>query len=149
MHKTNIIKGYSLDEAKYKRICSVLGVEGDEFPSVMMDDFEMVMGWFKADNALSDADAKARYAEIEKSRKDSGDMSGVVEQAVEAARELIEHEMTEMVAHTPRVVEQIKRQYYAGIYAIAGNVVLNEVRGMKRAYPVLVDESPALPEVKS
>jgi hypothetical protein len=148
MHKTNIIKGYSLDEAKYKRICSVLGVEGDDFPSVMMDDFEMVMGWFKADNALSDADAKARYAEIESSREDSGDVSGVVEQAVEAARELVEQEMTDMVADTPRVVQEIKRQYYSGIYAIASNVVLQELRGMKKAYPVFAEESPVLPEAK-
>jgi hypothetical protein len=148
MHKTNIIKGYSLDEAKYKRICSVLGVEGDDFPSVMMDDFEMVMGWFKADNALSDAAAKVQYAEVESSREDSGDVSGVVEQAVEAARGLIEQEMTDMVADTPRIVEEIKRQYYSGIYAIASNVVLQKLRGMKKACPVFDEESHVLPEAK-
>jgi hypothetical protein len=144
MKKTNVIKAFGLDEAKYKRICSILNIEGDDFPSVMMDDFEMVLGWFNADKALSDVEAKARYAEIEESREDSGDASGIVEQAVEAARELIEQEMTDMVADTPRVVQNIKRQYYAGIYAIASNVVLQEIRGMKKAYPVFAEEAPTL-----
>jgi hypothetical protein len=149
MQKTNIIKGYGLDEVKYKRICAVLGVEGDEFPAVMMDDFEIVLGWFNADKALTDAEAKEKYAVIEKSREDSGDVTSVVEQAVEAASGLIREEMAEMVANTPRVIENIKRQYYAGIYSIAGNVILNEVRSMKRAYPVFPEEITALPHAEN
>jgi hypothetical protein len=148
MHKTNIIKGYSLDEAKYKRICSVLGIEGDEFPSVLMDDFEMVLGWVNANAALPDKDAKARYAQIQESREDDGDVSAVVEQAVEAARGLVEQEITDMVADTPRLIKNIRQQYLAGIYSIAGNTVVRELKTMNSVYPVFVDESPALPEGK-
>jgi predicted transposase YbfD/YdcC len=145
MQKANIIKGYSLDETKYKRICAVLDTEGEDFPSIMVDDFELVLGWFNADKSLSDANAKARYAEILSSREDSGDVNDVVEQALEVARELVEEELVGMVSDTARVIDDIKRQYYAGIYAIAGNVVRRELQSMKK-YPVFVEEQPALPE---
>jgi hypothetical protein len=145
LKKTTILKGYSLDEAKYKRICGVLDLDEDEIPSVMMDDFEMVLGWFAADKAMSDADAKKRYDEIQESRED--ETSPFVHEAVQAASSLVEQEMRDMVAKTPEMIDRIKRQYFAGIVSIAGNVLQREMKNMKPAYPVLIeDNQPALPK---
>jgi hypothetical protein len=146
LKKTTILKGYSLDEAKFKRICGILGLDEDEIPSVMMDDFEMVLGWFAADKALSDTDAKKQYDEIKESRGQGVDLSGSMQQAFEV---LVQEELGPVVAEAPRILAQRKQEIYTMLCSAADQYVLRELRKMKttQTYPVLIeDNQPALPK---
>jgi hypothetical protein len=136
VQKTTILKGYSIDESRYKQVCSVLEVdESNIFPLCMIEDFEEVLGWFNADKGLNVKSAITRYQELKASRPKG--ISEAVGAALEASRERIEYEVAEVYGQTEAIVSDIKQQFISGIYAIAGNVLLREAQKMRvtPAYP--------------
>lgn len=158
MKKTTLFKEYALDESRYKRYCSIIGVDSSQadFPAAMVADFEFVVGLFQEQKDLQDADASARYSEFKATSIDSMPSSSVSEAvgaALDASRSQIEQEVASIVGDTREVLKDLRQQYFAGVYAIAGKVLLREAEKLKASppiFPLFVGEtdSTALPPAK-
>lgn len=139
MRKAAILKGYSVDESKYKRVCFVLGVNESDFPSDSIDHFEIVLGWFEKEKGLQDADAKARY---EKELRVPLSASEMVDKALEPYLPVIETRAAELIATTENILSDLQQKYVSAVYAVAGKAMIRESEKM-RSYPMLNDEKSA------
>ena len=148
MQRGQIGKAYVLDGTRIERCFSVLGLDpkAEAIPNALLDDLELVVGWLKEDKGLSDADAKARYEQIKATRPDAlPSVSDAVNSALAATRPQIEHEVSQIYGQTSQILGDIKGQFIAGVYAIAGQVLLREAQNMRPVTVIDQSSQTALP----
>lgn len=150
MEKSKILKLFEANDDTYQKVCAVMGLKNPpELSGVEIDDFEKIKGWLDRKEC---ADAKAATARFndEKASHPNG-LSSTVGSVLEVTRPQIEAEVVRIHGRTPEILADLENQYIAGIYAIAGGVLLRESQKMRDSsvYAVIdAEKSAALPPAK-
>jgi hypothetical protein len=132
MEKSKILKFFEINDEIYQKTCAAIELKNpSELSEAEIKSFEKVQGWMSTKECSSYKEASDRF-KAEKASQPS-DISDTVTSVLEVSRPQIEAEVVRIHGRTPEILAELENQYVAGIYAIAGNVLLRESQKMRDA----------------